>query len=1028
MADYNWIFGNGGSWFDPANWQTDDDPSGMGYPGYGSSVQIDDGTAEIALGETAAAQSVDLGGFNYGADAVAQLALLGGELDADSLIVGDAGHGLLSIGNDGDTVGTVNIFDDVSVAAQADSTGTVEVHGHHENADGSFSLSSLSVQGRLYLGGSAAGAGGTAQVSLSDGGLVIANGVTMYSGTTIDIDNSTGQSSLAVVSSNASQYWYGGGVTIDSGAMLTGAGRINAAVFNDGDIFVTGGALQVSAAYVLQGSLHRGAIDIASGSALYAGEVRNQTVNLNEAGSGFALVGLQQNSDFSIGNLAVGGSVTLFAANAGSAHESGDGLVFDDSNASPIAMAYTDPNAQFTTSYNTTTASLTVTLQGWQWTDTDTAPDPSMTGAAGNWNDATYWSDLAGTPTGGVPGATDLVGIGAGTAVVSDYAQASSLWLDGYDGGGVTVTTGGYLSVAHGLFVDTDGLAALTVQGKVVASEIAVGTAGAGSGDIYVDFYEADGASVSVGALDLGANSALYDCGDGSVSAARLTMEGGRVHLGGGLASGTPQMTVGTADGVGNSITVGTDGVINGYGDLEAGVVNDGLVEARGGALRVLSNGIEPLAGSGTWQIDDHASLVLQAPLPTASRIVMNGANATLALGGPATGAPTPEVSGLQASDSIEIADGSTVSSAYADASGLHIVTDRGEILVALAEDHSADSFYVTTTADTVYSGFDTYQILDQGPSCFLAGTVIDTPDGPRAVETLRPGDRVLAGPERAPRAIVWCGMSAYDLSAQADPALVAPIEIAEGAIADGVPSRAVRLSGDHAVCVGGEMVRLRHLLNGGSIRPAALESTTVAYWHVELADAADMMWTASLPCESYHPGEGHGHGGFASCWGEPAGSRPAPPCQQAADILRPIWQALHARSVRLGHAPFVVPDAPGGLPQLIYDGIEIAPLRLSAKLLCFDLPLASGPALLRVPARRPADAEPWSNDRRRLGVAIERIVTLTQGGAAELPIAALSPRDGWWPAEEGARARWTAERALLADPPHGGVLQFHLA
>ncbi|MBT9384721.1 Hint domain-containing protein [Pseudooceanicola sp. CBS1P-1] len=84
-------------------------------------------------------------------------------------------------------------------------------------------------------------------------------------------------------------------------------------------------------------------------------------------------------------------------------------------------------------------------------------------------------------------------------------------------------------------------------------------------------------------------------------------------------------------------------------------------------------------------------------------------------------------------------------------------------------------------------------------PVCFHIGTRIATPQGPRPVELLAPGDLVLTL-DHGPQPLLWCG--GYLLSpAQIDrrPAL-APVRIAPGALGPGQPERPLILSPHHRV------------------------------------------------------------------------------------------------------------------------------------------------------------------------------------------------------------------------------------
>lgn len=85
---------------------------------------------------------------------------------------------------------------------------------------------------------------------------------------------------------------------------------------------------------------------------------------------------------------------------------------------------------------------------------------------------------------------------------------------------------------------------------------------------------------------------------------------------------------------------------------------------------------------------------------------------------------------------------------------------------------------------------------------CFVAGTLIETPQGPRAIETLSPGDLVLTGHGYA-KPIKWVGRRKLSASELAKNPHLAPVEIAPDAIAPGVPARAVHVSPQHRIALG---------------------------------------------------------------------------------------------------------------------------------------------------------------------------------------------------------------------------------
>lgn len=137
---------------------------------------------------------------------------------------------------------------------------------------------------------------------------------------------------------------------------------------------------------------------------------------------------------------------------------------------------------------------------------------------------------------------------------------------------------------------------------------------------------------------------------------------------------------------------------------------------------------------------------------------------------------------------------------------------------------------------------------------CFTDGTLIATPDGPRPVETLRPGDLVTTL-DHGPRVLRWIGRRTV---AGRGPA--APVRIAAGTLGN---DRDLVVSQQHRMLVSGwraqlfagsdeVLVAARHLVNGDTIRIAPCAQVT--YVHL-LFDRHEIVLAEGAPSESFHPG-----------------------------------------------------------------------------------------------------------------------------------------------------------------------------
>ncbi|GLK82441.1 Hint domain-containing protein [Ancylobacter defluvii] len=139
-------------------------------------------------------------------------------------------------------------------------------------------------------------------------------------------------------------------------------------------------------------------------------------------------------------------------------------------------------------------------------------------------------------------------------------------------------------------------------------------------------------------------------------------------------------------------------------------------------------------------------------------------------------------------------------------------------------------------------------------PVCFVRGTLIDTPEGPVAIENLKAGDKVIG--RSGVREVKWIGWRDYGSSwlRTADQKLrVAPVRIHAGAFADNVPSSDLVVSPWHHLFVSGKLVRANDLVNGVTI-VQELDTRSVSYWHVEL-DQFDVVRAHGMFSEAWADG-----------------------------------------------------------------------------------------------------------------------------------------------------------------------------
>ncbi|WP_102226478.1 Hint domain-containing protein [Acidimangrovimonas sediminis] len=148
------------------------------------------------------------------------------------------------------------------------------------------------------------------------------------------------------------------------------------------------------------------------------------------------------------------------------------------------------------------------------------------------------------------------------------------------------------------------------------------------------------------------------------------------------------------------------------------------------------------------------------------------------------------------------------------------------------------------------------------GVICFTPGTRIATPGGPRAIETLTPGARILTKDD-GPQEVLWCGQRRLSGARLHALPHLRPIRFRAGAMGLGRPEPDLLVSPQHRMLVTG--IAARRLFNQPEVRVAAEdlvnESTVtvdtrlreVTYVHI-LLERHQIVWANGLETESFHP------------------------------------------------------------------------------------------------------------------------------------------------------------------------------
>lgn len=167
--------------------------------------------------------------------------------------------------------------------------------------------------------------------------------------------------------------------------------------------------------------------------------------------------------------------------------------------------------------------------------------------------------------------------------------------------------------------------------------------------------------------------------------------------------------------------------------------------------------------------------------------------------------------------------------------------------------------FELTSLQNSEYAGsFTGNSIENSRMVCFLQGTLIETDQGEKAVETLRIGDRVCTA-DNGFQTIRWICSSYLK-----NPGKHAPIVIARGALGHGLPVETLRVSPQHRILLGSKiaarmfgrtevLLPAKRLTQIEGIRQDA-PTKPLTYWHI-LTDRHELVRANGAWAETLFPG-----------------------------------------------------------------------------------------------------------------------------------------------------------------------------
>jgi len=311
--------------------------------------------------------------------------------------------------------------------------------------------------------------------------------------------------------------------------------------------------------------------------------------------------------------------------------------------------------------------------------------------------------------------------------------------------------------------------------------------------------------------------------------------------------------------------------------------------------------------------------------------------------------------------------------------------------------------------------------------ACFLAGSMICTPDGDVTVEDIKIGDEVIAfdwqNNQNVTRSVIWTGQAHCNVRAHLpDDEAGWPVRVLKDAIADGVPFKDMLITAEHCLFFEGQFVPARMLVNGRSIF-FDKSITSYDYYHIE-TEAHSVIMADGMLTESYldtgnrrafsQKGNVVSIGGSRNLTWDDA----AVPLTVSREKVEPLFRKIESRADKAGfaiHTEARPLTNESDLHLTTDTGAIIRPARQNNGRVMFMIPPGVESVRIVSNASRPCDViGPFVDDRRSLGVLVGEITLFESNRTRTLTDHLHDTQlSGWNNVEEGTM-RWTNGNALL--------------